>query len=453
MSDALDSAASRWPAPGQRPQESESAVAEDASGPFVWQSRVGPSRTAPCPRVSATRHNVIVGPVTGFATDRELLQAYLDLGISDIVSVPCSITDSWQWLAAEAASRGELRLAMTCHEGNLAGIAAGRWFGTGQPALVHMQNSGLLNASDGFVSMANPAMYAIPIAALVTWRGSGPADTSEPHQEIGRRTEALTEVIFGDRECLFGTIDGAGSLAALRASAARALAGGIGVMRLAPAGIERTERGAVSDGFGILPSGHLETLCKVKGEQSVPAALRFPAPVARDQALRAVAEAHPSAALVVCNGFTSRAAQAVVDRPGIFYNIGYMGGTLAIGWGLATAQPHLQVVVIDGDQNALMSTMKDHLAWDYPPNLHWYILDNHIGASVGTARSVPLSPFHRALARVIETRPDVPGAFKHPRVRAAGANLPANLAAGDSTNLADLARGFRAWVAAQQRGV
>lgn len=56
----------------------------------------------------------------------------MDLGITDIVSVPCSITDSWQWLAAEAARRGELRLAMTCHEGSLAGIAAGRWFGTFQ---------------------------------------------------------------------------------------------------------------------------------------------------------------------------------------------------------------------------------------------------------------------------------------------------------------------------------
>ena len=102
-------------------------------------------------------------------TDRDLLHAYLSRGITDIVSVPCSITDTFHAMAADEARRGALNLVMTSHEGNLAGIAGGIWFGTGRPALVHMQNSGLPNAGDGFISFADPEVFGIPMAAMVTF--------------------------------------------------------------------------------------------------------------------------------------------------------------------------------------------------------------------------------------------------------------------------------------------
>jgi len=80
---------------------------------------------------------------------------------------------------------------------------------------------------------------------------------------------------------------------------------------------------------------------------------------------------------------------------------------------------------------------QDHLAGDYPSNLHWYVLNNGIGASVGTSESLPLGAQYDDLARVIETRPDEPGTFAHPRVRALRADLP----------LSTLAGRFRAWLA------
>ena len=105
---------------------------------------------------------------TSLWSDAELLAAYLDRGITDIVSVPCSITDTWHSLAADAHARGEANVVMTSHEGNLAGIAAGTYFGTGRVSLVHMQNSGLPNAGDGFISFASREVYGIPMAAMVT---------------------------------------------------------------------------------------------------------------------------------------------------------------------------------------------------------------------------------------------------------------------------------------------
>lgn len=396
--------------------------------------------------------DVKVNRAQALPTEQELLHAYLEAGVREIVSVPCSITDTWQWLASQAAREQRLRLVMTSHEGNLAGIATGMWLGTGRPALVHMQNSGLFNAGDGFLTLAGEGVYRIPMAVLVTWRGWGPEDTSEPHQAIGGITDELCRLIFGEGACILGQRDGRLVLDALLSTVAAARAGRLGVLRLAPTAFHRTVKPSLSNAFPRIPAGWLARLREEKGDASLPSALRFHHPPSRDAALWDIAAAHPGAAVVYSNGFTSRAAQFCVDRPGSFYNVGYMGGSLAVGWGLATSRPDLEVVVVDGDQNAQMSAMKEQLTAQYPPNLSWYILDNHLGASVGTAESLPLSPLYHQLARVIETKPDEPGSFIHPRVRAKGANLPNALPAGEKPHLMHLARGFRAWAEAGTRG-
>gem|GEM_PF-3591497 len=385
-------------------------------------------------------------------TEQDLLRLFMKCGVRDILSVPCSITDTWQWLVAQAAREQRLRLVMTTHEGNLAGVASGIWLGTGRAALVHLQNSGLFNAGDGFVTLAGAEVYRIPIAALVTWRGWNASDSSEPHQAVGHRTEELCRLIFGPEAIIAGDRDGRGTPEALVSVMAAVRAGGLGVLRLSPDAFHRTAMNGLPSSFARVPREWLEHLRQQKGELSLPPTLEFHHPPARDAALLAIAAAHPQAAMVYANGFTSRAAQARVDRPGSFYNVGCMGSSLAVGWGLATSRPDLEVVVVDGDQNAQMSCMKDQLCAHYPPNLHWYILDNHLGASVGTAESLPLSPFYQQLARVIETRPDEPGSFIHPRVRAQGANMPTTLPNDESPRLAHLALGFRAWVDSRTEG-
>ncbi|MFM1805579.1 MAG: hypothetical protein RL136_2458 [Planctomycetota bacterium] len=393
------------------------------------------NRTALCVPTRGAPHQARIAPAT--CTDRALLDAYLEAGITDLVSVPCSITDTFHSLAADAHAEGRMRLVMTGHEGNLAGIAGGFYLATGRPALVHMQNSGLPNAGDGFISFADPEVYGIPMAVMVTYRGATTHDDSEPHQAIGRRTDALCDAVFGEHGTVCGERSGRALLEETRRSIAAARHGGIGVVKVADAGFRRS----------IVPCWHPAPACgtrprsirrATKGADSLDSSLRSSTPLSRDEAIRGIAALHPDAALLFCNGYTSRAARALVDAPRCLYNIGYMGGTLAIGWGLAKARPDLEIVVVDGDQNALMSAMKDQLAADYPPNLHWYILDNGVGASVGTSESVPLSAMHGDLARIVETRPDEPGSFRHPRVRATRPDAP----------ISALATRFRGWIAA-----
>ncbi len=378
-------------------------------------------------------------------SDRMLLDMMLTAGIEHIVTVPCSITASWHRRAVQSANSGGLSVHRTTHEGNLPGIAAGLWFGTGVPALIHMQNSGLTNAGDGLISFASRRVYGVPLIALVTWRGYDDADDSEPHQAIGVLTPTLMEALFGPDHVSWSQRPDDGFLDALE----DANRGGPAafVVRRDTLSSEAVDR--VRYVVPTRPEGRavVRSTVRIQTSDGPPPTLRgFVGGTSRDDALRAIVDVHRDAAIVFSNGYTSRAAQQVVDRPGNLYLAGYMGGALAVGYGLAIARPDLEVVVVDGDQNAAMSTMKDHLAAEHPPNLTWYVLDNGVGASVGGAQSLPVAPAIREMAHVIRTRPDEPGAFPHPRLSTRGAYaycLPEQPAG----SLQGLTRGFRDWVA------
>ena len=387
--------------------------------------------------MSTTLHHALANTAASLPTDLDLLRRYQDLGIREVFSVPCSITRSWTEHALAADRRREWRFRLTSHESNLPGLAAGVYLGTGRSALVHLQNSGLPYVGEGLISMASQAVSGIPLSLLVTYRGADDRENSEPHQEIGRRTDVLVQALLGDEARVYGNRNGDGVLDDLERSVLAARAGGIGVLKLSDSGFRMTRSPA--PGQGLAAAGPLQP----RRRRSPPAIASRPMP--RDDALGAIVDRHPNAAILVCNGYNARALRAVADQPGNFYNVGYMGGTLAMGWSLAHSRPDLEVVVIDGDQNALMSCMKDTLWHDHPANLHWYILDNQVGASVGGAPSLPLPDVMGELACVIQTLPDPQGSFVHPRVGAHGARFDAAPPAELAGRLASLTWRFRHW--------
>lgn len=352
-------------------------------------------------------------------TDQQIVARFLDHGIKTVVSVPCSITDTMDSQWQDLDRIGSLRLIKATHEHSLVGIASGIFLGSGELSLVHLQNSGFTNSADGLISFAR--IYGIPILEMVTWRGSNDKDDSEPHQAIGELTQGLTEAVVGKRH-LFGDRLGRGILRAADKSIASVRQNGLGVLRLSPDAFTKTYplhfQEVEIDGARTLRE-RVETNKTKKG--SLIEQVLKESPISRVQAMYGIVNRHPEAVIAFSNGYSAREAQDAVDRVGNLYNTGYMGGTLAIGWGIARSNPNIDVVVVDGDQNAQMSCMKDMLAADYPENLYWYILDNGIGASVGVSRSVPLASYYYDLARVVRTTPDLPGQFKAKRVGARGA--------------------------------
>ena len=91
--------------------------------------------------------------------------------------------------------------------------------------------------------------------------------------------------------------------------------------------------------------------------------------------------------LVSANGYISRDAFSLADRPRNFYMIGSMGLASSIGLGLALAGPRT-TVVFDGDGNLLMNlgilAMIGGLA---PANFVHCVFDNEVYGSTGNQRS------------------------------------------------------------------
>jgi pyruvate/2-oxoacid:ferredoxin oxidoreductase beta subunit len=108
----------------------------------------------------------------------------------------------------------------------------------------------------------------------------------------------------------------------------------------------------------------------------------------RPAVLKHILDDHPDAFVVLSNGLTSREAAHFYRQGRCLYLLHAMGEALAIGVGLAKAVPELEVVVIEGDFNALMGLA----SWSLMPlpNLRYYVLDNGISETTGGQRLPPL---------------------------------------------------------------
>lgn len=109
----------------------------------------------------------------------------------------------------------------------------------------------------------------------------------------------------------------------------------------------------------------------------------------RALAIKSVLELLTDQPVIICNGFPSREAFKVLDRPTHFYMIGSMGVAPAIGLGVALAKPDKKVVVLDGDGNVLMNlgTLATVGALK-PKNFVHVVFDNEVYGSTGNQPTI-----------------------------------------------------------------
>jgi len=109
----------------------------------------------------------------------------------------------------------------------------------------------------------------------------------------------------------------------------------------------------------------------------------------RAQAMAALLELLTDQPVIVCNGFPSREAHKIADRPTHFYMIGSMGNAAAIGLGLALAKPSKQVIVFDGDGNVLMGMGSLATVGALrPKNFIHVVFDNEVYGSTGNQPTI-----------------------------------------------------------------
>lgn len=79
------------------------------------------------------------------------------------------------------------------NEGGAVAIAIGKYLSTKEPALVYMQNSGIGNALNPLISLADKDIYGIPTLLLIGWRGRPGTDDEPQHIKQGKITLDLLE--------------------------------------------------------------------------------------------------------------------------------------------------------------------------------------------------------------------------------------------------------------------
>lgn len=84
---------------------------------------------------------------------------------------------------------------IAANEGNAVALAMGRYMGSGQPAVVYMQNSGLGNAVNPLTSLVDPLVYSIPMLMVIGWRGEPGVKDEPQHIKQGAITEQQLQIL------------------------------------------------------------------------------------------------------------------------------------------------------------------------------------------------------------------------------------------------------------------
>ena len=99
----------------------------------------------------------------------DFLEELRSQGVNFFVGVPDSLTKGLNYQISNTCSKNEH--VITSNEGSAVAHAIGHFAATEHLAAVYMQNSGLGNAYNPLISLADPKIYSVPMILLIGWRG------------------------------------------------------------------------------------------------------------------------------------------------------------------------------------------------------------------------------------------------------------------------------------------
>lgn len=118
------------------------------------------------------------------------------LGVNLATGVPDSLLKDFCKFLDQSLPKS--RHIIAANEGASIAIAAGSYLSNQQPALVYMQNSGLGNAINPLLSLADPKVYSIPMVLVIGWRGEPGVKDEPQHIQQGQVTPELLDAMQVD---------------------------------------------------------------------------------------------------------------------------------------------------------------------------------------------------------------------------------------------------------------
>lgn len=253
------------------------------------------------------------------------------------------------------------RNIIAANEGNAISIAAGYYFATKQIPLVYMQNSGMGNAVNPFVSLADSHVYSVPMVLLIGWRGQPGTSDWPQHTLQGEITLGLLDIMHISYTVLEDDNAKIGEVINNAVTCAR----------------ENRKPYALIASKGVM-SGE-----KVNNKDNV-------YPMSRETAIEVILDHMPENTIYCATtGRTTRELFFLRERRNEerhhdYLNVGSMGHASSVALGIALEKPNRKVVAFDGDSACMMHmgamTMVSKLD---APNFMHVVLNNGAHESVG----------------------------------------------------------------------
>jgi phosphonopyruvate decarboxylase len=282
-----------------------------------------------------------------------------EAGFEFFTGVPDSLLKDFCAYITDHSTHHEHVIA--ANEGNAIALAAGHYLGKKTPAFVYMQNSGIGNAINPLLSLADREVYSFPMLLMIGWRGE-PGIKDEPqHVKQGRVMMKLLDSM----EIPWFILDA-------ESNAEEVLGLAIASMINCKAPVGLLVRKGTFEQYKLRKVGVTDY------------------PMCREQAIQCIVDALGEDDLVVSTtGMASRELYEYRVEQGHsldndFLTVGSMGHTSSIAMGLAAVQGGRRVLCLDGDGSVIMHMGSLALVGQVgTPNLVHIVINNGAHGSVG----------------------------------------------------------------------
>lgn len=292
-------------------------------------------------------------------------------GVNFLTGVPDSLLK--EFCAFVDAALPPENHVIAANEGSAVGLAAGHHLATGTVPVIYLQNSGLGNAVNPLLSLADPEVYGMPMVVVIGWRGEPGVKDEPQHELMGQITSRLL--------ALAGVHGEPFPLAA--ADIEPVLARAVAHMRATgqPVGLVQPK--------GAIAPRPLDEVRAEPAPRVAPVDFGGAGLPRRMDVLALLRDKLPeSAGLVATTGHTGRELFTLQDHAGHLYCVGSMGGASAIGLG-AALNCEREIAVLDGDGAALMKLGNmATIGAEAPARFTHVLLDNGRHLSTGGQATV-----------------------------------------------------------------
>jgi phosphonopyruvate decarboxylase len=317
-------------------------------------------------------------------------------GTDFFTGVPDSLLKSF---CAWVTDHTEKNHILAVNEGAALALASGYHLATGKTPLVYMQNSGIGNAVNPLLSLADGDVYRIPMILLVGWRGEPGVKDEPQHLKQGKVTCALFEAM--------------------------------GIPYLILSANEDEVHSQIEKCYAHIKKNNTPFALIVRKDTFAPytapsAVASSGAEMSREETIEEIIRLSlPGEVFISTTGMASRELYELREKNNMgherdFLTVGSMGHASSLALALAEQKPDLPVTCIDGDGAALMHLgSMATIGVRKPANLRHIVLNNGAHDSVGgqptIAQKINLSGIARCAgyAKVfsVKTREELCGAL------------------------------------------